>query len=608
PEAVPPPPPGEYRAEDDPLWSYASVRLFADRARQARFDFALSPENRETVAALCTRLEGIPLAIELCAAWAATLSPEQMLADLNSRFDLLVSRRRDLPERHRTLRAAVESSFLQLPPELRATFALLSVFRGGWTGEAAEAIQPPQGGGGHAAARDRLAQLYERSLILAEETPHAAGAGRGGALRYRMLDTLREFAGDQLTDAERRRAAARHAAYYLALAEEAAAHLSGPDQRRYFDLLEGEHENLRAALGRLRAQAANPAVGALERREAARSGLRLATALARFWQVRGHSAEGRDWLEGFLSADAPPRSGPEGDDAEREARGRGEAGRLAWAQSDYAAAQRHQEAALRLWRGVGDAAGVAEALLDLGMIAFRQGRLGDARPLLEESLRTARDAGDTLTTAGALLNLGNIASEEDDYARARGLYEESLGIARAAGERRRVAAALNNLGNVARRLGDFAAATRYQEETLALRRELGDRSGCATSLLNLAEIARQQGLWGRAEDLLAESLQAQRELGDPFAVSECLLVFAGVAGGAGDFARSAALLGAARAVRAAIASDLSPSDRERWAGFAEAARAALGSAGFASACARGERLSLDEAVAFALEQRRGEEK
>ncbi len=598
----------------DPLMAYASVRLFVDRARQVRSDFDLTPENRAAVAALCARLEGLPLALELCAAWAATLTPDQMLSDLNNRFDLLVSRRRDLPERHRSLRAAVESSFLQLPQDLRAAFTSLAVFRGGWTADAAQAVQPAADGApprsGHAVMRDRLAQLHERSLIAAEAAPWSGAAGAGGAAtRYRMLDTLREFAWDQLTEAERRRATAGHAAYYQNLVESASPFLTGPEQKRYLDLLEVEHDNFRAALQRLRERSADAALPPAERRAAVRSGLRMAVALSRFWQVRGYAHEGRAWLEWFLSrwgttgaaaAGGTAAAQQERDEEEEEAaRGWSAAGRLAWAQSDYATARRDQEAALRLWERAGNDAGRAEALLNLGMIAFRQGLLADARPLLEESLETARRVGDVHTTAGALLNLGNLAGEERDYERARALYEESLELARRAGEQRRVASALNNLGNVARHLKDFDAATRYHEETRALHREMGDRSGYATSLLNLAEIARQTGQYDRAEALLAESLAVHRDLHDPFSITECLLVWAGVATGRGDLARAATLLGAARRLRGTIHSDFSPSDRERWDAFAEEARRALGETLYAEAVARGEGLSLDAAVAFA---------
>ncbi|HVK04573.1 MAG TPA: BTAD domain-containing putative transcriptional regulator, partial [Armatimonadaceae bacterium] len=269
-----------------------SVRLFVDRARAVRPDFAVTPDNADAVARVCARLEGIPLAIELCAAWAQTLTPAQMLDSLSQRFDLLVSRRADITPRHRTLRAALEYSYLLLPADLRALFAGLSVFRGGWSLEAAVAVCG--GGEGDAAAvagalpmLAGLTELRERSLVVAEEEGEAVVA----EMRYRMLETLREFASDLLPYADREARRAAHAAYFLRLAErDDGAGMTGPEPERWLSLLDRERENLRAALA-----------WSLETPEAAREvGLRLGVALGRYWAVRGPLSEGSRWLRALL--------------------------------------------------------------------------------------------------------------------------------------------------------------------------------------------------------------------------------------------------------------------------------------------------------------------
>ena len=204
-------------ASQDALLAYVSVQMFVDRARRARLNFALSQSNRDAVATLCERLEGIPLAIELCAAWAATLAPSEMLAALDNRFELLISRRPDVPPRHRSLYAAVESSYLQLPTNLQAAFCALSAFRGGWSAEAAQAIAATNAGNGKTTAfhiRNSLFALQERSLIFTETTDNASAA-----MRWRMLETLREFAWSRLSEEERQATASRHVAWFLQWAE-----------------------------------------------------------------------------------------------------------------------------------------------------------------------------------------------------------------------------------------------------------------------------------------------------------------------------------------------------------------------------------------------------
>jgi predicted ATPase/DNA-binding SARP family transcriptional activator len=264
------------------LSAYDSVRLFIDRAQQAKTDFQISNGNAPAVAELCDRLEGIPLAIELAAARAQVLTPAQMLAQLSSgaepnrRFDLLASRRRDLSERQRTLKGAVEWSYRLLSPELQRFFCRLSVFRGGWSVEAAEAVcEEPL-------ALDYLAQLRECSLVLAHEA--------GEQIRFSMLETLREFGRERLVAAaEEMSASKRHRDYFLALAEAADRQLIGPEEKRGLERLDANQDNLRAALS-----------WSLTDPAGAEPGLRLAATLRRFWWIRGNMREGQQWLRAML--------------------------------------------------------------------------------------------------------------------------------------------------------------------------------------------------------------------------------------------------------------------------------------------------------------------
>ena len=278
--AVPPlPVPDEFEPEDQALLT-PSMQLFLDRAKQVSPQFALTRGNQATVAALCRRLEGIPLALELAAGWAGSLTPAQMLPRLSQRFQLLVSRRADMDARHRSLRATLEWSYSRLEPELQRCFAQLGVFRGGWTLDSAEAVCEEQ------RALDILSQLAQHSLLIAET--------QGEEIRFTMLETLREYALEQMPPEQYPTLGARHASWHQEFAEQAAPALTGPDQVRWLDRLESESENLRAALQWRNRDGARRTAADTE------AGLALAGSLWRFWDVRGHHEEGLQWLETFL--------------------------------------------------------------------------------------------------------------------------------------------------------------------------------------------------------------------------------------------------------------------------------------------------------------------
>jgi non-specific serine/threonine protein kinase len=453
------PPPPERLAESE------AVRLFGERVGLVAPGFAVTGANAAAVAEVCRRLDGIPLALELAAARVKILSPEQIAARLDDRFRLLTAGSRTALPRQRTLRGAIDWSHGLLPGPERVLLRRLAVFAGGWTIEAAETVCS---GDGIAAddVLDLLAQLVGKSLVLAED--------RGGEMRYRLLETLRQYADEELRGAgEETLLRGRHCAWFLDLAERAEPGLVGPEQAAWLEGLEREHDNLRGALR-----------WAVDHGEA-ETGLRLGAALWRFWWVHGHLSEGRRWLEAALAqgAGAPPTA---------RAKALNAAGNLALARGEYEPARAFLEESLALWRGLGDQGSTATALYSLGRVAHRTGDHAAARALTEESLALRRALNDRWGMAVSLNMLGEIARAQGDYA-AGPLYEEGIGLFRAAGDTRGVAIATHNLGIVARAQVDHERAAALHHAALALFHELGDREQIACSLIKLAHLALIQG-------------------------------------------------------------------------------------------------------------------
>jgi predicted ATPase/DNA-binding SARP family transcriptional activator len=480
------------------LSMYESVQLFIDRAQAVKPDFQVTNQNAAAVAELCNRLEGSPLAIELAAARAQVLTPQQMLQQLSHRFNFLVSRRRDGAKRHQTLRAAVDWSYRLLPPELQRFFARLSVFRGGWSLEAAEAVcQEPM-------ALDYLAQLRECSLVGAEEDAEE--------IRFRMLETLREFAQVCLEASDETAALRRqHAEFYLALVEEAGPHLTDGDGGEWMERLEREHDNLRSALAWLIESGGTEA------------GLRLAVALWPFWHMRGYWAEGRQQLAWLLAL-------PEASEATATRMKLGEgAGRLAEAQGDLEMARALYEESLSISGELDDKHGVTRLLNRLGWITQRQGNFEAARELYEQSLAMSRKHSNRRGIVDSLHHLGNLLQDQGEYGVARTHHEEGLAAQRELGDKKQIARSLLHLGNVIGLAGNWTAARALDEQSVALFREIGDQRGISDSLQNLAGKAVEQGDYRAAHAFLQEVLAIRRRLGDRPGMAECLDAVAGVA-------------------------------------------------------------------------------
>lgn len=594
-----------------------SAQLFADRVRLHSPHFAITDRNAAAIASLCRRLDGIALAIELAAARARSMSVDEVSERLDQRLSLLTGGARTLPRRQQTLRAAIDWSYDLLGDAEKALLGRLSVFSGGWTLDAAERVCGDDG----IAVRDvldLLASLVDKSLVVAEE--------RASGTRYRLPETLGQYAAERMKERVGEvRWQGRHLEHFRALAEEAEPQLIGKDQQAWLDKLDAEHDNVRAALARAAA-----GVGGGE------AGLRLASAVARFWLVRGYLTEGRGWLSRLLAA--ATEAGPVA-----RAKALNWAGILAWKQGDYPAAQAHYERCLSIRHELGDRPGVGVVLSNQGLLAYERGDFAAARALHEQSLAIDRELGDRWGVAVSLLHLGSLAMMQGDYPAARASCGESLAIFRELGDRGHVANAIRSLANLSIQEGDPASARALYEESAAICRELGDRSGLAWALLGLGSAARHQGdataARSRLEDglaafrdlgdregvaaslcelgravaeagdarsarqLAAESLALFRDLGDRSGIAATIDTLASIATAQGDAGRAARLWGAAERLRETIGTPRPPDERAHHDRDVAAARAALGAAAFDGAWQAGRAMAFEPAIASALDER-----
>jgi predicted ATPase/class 3 adenylate cyclase len=557
------------------LSSYESVQLFIDRALLVRTDFRVTNKNAAALASLCHHLEGIPLAIELAAARVRSLGVEEIDGKLDQRFRLLTGGSRTALPRQQTLRALIDWSYDLLDDREQRLLQRLSVFAGGWTQEAAEKV-----GAGEAIEAwdifDLLTSLSDKSLVVSEQMDRCS--------RYRLLETVRQYAREKLTDSGAGEAVReRHRDYYLALAEEANPKLIGADQADWLQRLEQEHENLRAGLNWSVVEAASG------------GGLRLCGALQRFWLTRGHLAEGWQWCVRILEKAGNADRTPE------RAKALNAAGALASYLGDFPAARARYGESLAIQREAGDRKGVAISLSNLGALALDEGDFVSARALQEESLAIAREVGHRSGIANSLGSLGNVALYESDYGAARALFEECLTMMRQLEDRGGTGSALNNLGNVAYEQGDYPAARAKLEESLAIKRELGDRYSVANSLSILGDMACDQGNFASARALHHEALMIRRELGERSGIAQSLQGLAATASAVGTTLSAARLWGMAERLREEIGSPLAPNERPRYNLRVAAARAGLGDdAAFDRAWQQGRASNHEHAVELAM--------
>jgi predicted ATPase/DNA-binding XRE family transcriptional regulator len=548
-----------------------AVTLFLQRAHAVRPDFALDERNAGLVVAICRRVDGLPLALELTAARMKALPPAKLLSLLTHRLPLLTEGPRDAPARQRTLRDAIAWSYDLLPPAQQALFRRLSVFADGFTLEAAATVAA---GGDTLATLDGLGGLIDQSLVRQEEGPE-------GEPRYGMLDTIREFGLEQLAQSgEADVVRSEHAATFLALGEEAQAELTGPRQLDWLSRLDVELDNLRAALGWFLA------------RGDAEAALRLASALWRFWVRRGHLSEGRDWLEHGLaigeSADAPVV----------RAKALHYLGTIAIDLEDYPLAETHLQASLALRRALGDLPAIASTLLNLGVVARNRANYQMARNLAEESLSLHRALNDDARSIYSLWLLGDIAAAEGDFDLAWQLFQEVFTAQQARGDVGGMASIRCHLGTVAAYRGQFNVAREYLSESLDVLRRSNDPLGMAGALRGLGLVALLQNNPSAAA-YYGEALNLHRQLGNLHMLVECLEGLAVVASNEDPAILAAQLLAAAAAWRMALGAPVPPADRTRIGQAIERVRNQISEVEFQAAWNRGQTMSLEQAVTIA---------
>ncbi|MBV9788815.1 MAG: tetratricopeptide repeat protein [Chloroflexi bacterium] len=503
------------------LSQYASVSLFVARARAVRSGFALTPANAAAVAEICARLDGLPLAIELAAAWIKLLTPQELLAKLEQRLSLLTGGPRDLPTRQQTLRNTIAWSYNLLDAPAQALFRRLGVFIAGCTLDAVESIcaEPSAAPDDRRSVLPVLLSLIDQSLLRQEEQPD-------GSVRFVLLQTLREFALECLVaSAEEAEYRQRHACYYLTLAEAAKPHLQDTEQEAWLARLETEHDNLRAALDWC---CRTP--GAVE------IGLRLVEALWEFWLVRGYISEGRSWIATILALPETAQI------AAVRARVLCGGGRLAWAQNDWTQASRLLEDSLAISQGRDDAAASATTLNYLGQVAEAQGHYERAAILFDQSLALFQQIGDHEGSATALTSRAQVAQAQGDYEGASALLERSLPLFQELGDRRGWAAALTVQGQIRHTQGHYSEAVELFETALAVFQSLGYRHGMAWALTNLGQVVQAQGDYGRAATLFEQSIALFQELGDRRGIAWGLTNQGHAAALHGDQQRAVALL------------------------------------------------------------------
>jgi predicted ATPase/class 3 adenylate cyclase/DNA-binding CsgD family transcriptional regulator len=596
------------------LSQYEAVALFIERAQAVKPDFQVTNANAPAVAEICTRLDGLPLAIELAAARSKLFPPQALLTRLEQRLPLLTRSARDVPARQQTLRQTIQWSYDLLSAQEQRLFRRLTVFAGGCSWQAIEAVS--------AACQDDTTPVLEAVASLIDKNLLQQTAPEGEELRLMMLETIREYGLEALaTSGEMEVIRQAHATYYLQVAEEAEPELGGLQAVVALERLEQELDNLRAVMR-----------WSLEREEMGGSieiALRLGAALWQFWRVRGHVSEGRTFLEQALVKS-------KGIEAPVRVKALIAAARLADSQDDTDRAEALCDESLALCRELGDTRGIALSLHLLGKIASWRSNLGVAES--EEALALFREVGDKDGIASSLADLAHHVYHQGEYARAMSLHEEALVLWREVGHKDRVAQSyvcvaemlffsqgdparvyplldeglalsrelgyklgiakgITLSGELALSQGDAALARCLIEQSLVLCRETGNQEDIARSLFVLGRVVESLGDYAAARALYEESLAIRRVVGDNRHIASCLEGLAGLFVTQGEPVMAVQLWGAAEALREARGTPIPPVYRAAYARSVAAARAQLGEKAFAPAWAQGRSMTLDQVLA-----------
>jgi predicted ATPase/DNA-binding winged helix-turn-helix (wHTH) protein len=554
----------------------SAMELFAQRAAAVWPDFALTAENETAVQEICARLDGLPLAIELAAARTKVLPPSAILDRLQSPLQLLTGGALDLPERQQTLRKTIDWSHGLLNEAEQKLFRRLSVFVGGCTFEAAEAVCNTR--------RDLGIDLFQGLSSLVDKNLVQRMDRVQGEPRFSMLETIREYAIERLIEGKEQAAARRaHAAFCLVLAEEGNPELNSVDRARWLAQCDLEIDNFRFALDWL-FQTVDLDWG-----------LRLCVALFRFWDMREHLSEGRARLETILRLTGEQRP-------KERARVFHFLGALTSAQGDYPEAERFLRDGLSLYEELDDESGIAASLNALGITARDRGDYSTAQQNFERSLACWRTQADRVAIARCLHNLANVAKLSGDYPRARWALDEAKEIFEQLGDRSGAAWSINQQGDVARAAGDMTEARGLYERALAAFRQAGDLWGIARSLTDLAYIDCEQGEHRAGRIAYREALEIFTSLGHRRGMARALEGCACLALAQGHPARALTLASAAARLRRLISAPLSKAEQSKLDRTLEPAWKLLSDPAAKGAWAEGSEMGLERAIQLSLEE------
>ncbi len=597
------------------LSQYEAVALFIERALATKPDFSVTNANAPAVAAICSRLDGLPLAIELAAARIKHFPPQALLSRLEHGLSVLSGGARDLPARQQTLRGAIAWSYDLLERAEQHLFRHLAIFVDGWSWEAAEELCMGYTGTGKLEGDilESLASLVDKSLVRQEQDAE-------GAVRFWMLQTLREFGLERLSSSgELENACEAHAGYFLRLAEEAEPYLRRNGQVRWLDRLEQDHENVRTALSWLLEHAQ---VGAGAGKQQAKQTLRMCTALCWFWYVRGYIREGQAFLEQALAL-------REGITASIRAKALQAAGELMFCLDDYPRVELLVGESLEIYRELADMKGIANALDVLAGVSWARSNFVEAHSRLVEATALFQTVGDSWKRGRCLTQLARIAAVQGKYDQARVLLEEGLALYQSLGEQERIgwvlyllaqvffvskadlaqafaltglglvhlqkvghkpfiAIALVLLGQIYLAQGEPDRARELAEESAAILRELGDRAGTSEAMIGLARVRAYQGDLVAAEQLYRESFTLLQEIHDKEFIPFCLEGLAAAKAGQGELLWAAHLWGTSEVQRAAIGTPIPPIYLEEYQRAVANARLQLGDQAFDRAWSQGE--------------------
>lgn len=560
----------------DALLPFESARLFADRAGAVRPEFAITEANAAPIAQICARLDGIPLALELAAARLSVLSASQIAARLDDSLRLLTGGHRTSPPRRQTLRAAIDWSYALLTEPEARLLARLSMFSGGWTLEAAEAVCAIAGTDAPDIL-DLLSTLLGKSLLELVQ--------RGEVVRYRLLEPIRQYGRARLREyGEEALLATRHAAWLSALVEQAEPQLYGPEQAAGLATLDAEQGNVRTALAWCVSDATEASSDLA---------LRLVHRLCRYWSVRDRMAEGYGWQEAVL-AGAPDRpSGP-------LARVLLHAANFGFEQGEWARAEGLADRALAMGRELGDLGSIGHALKVLSTLGAA--RRGEIRPsMIAEAIGYLQQVGDEWGVWNCLCDLGELQRHGGRLDEAIQTHEQALALARGRREDWAIGCSLRNVARVSREAGDGERTHRLLEEALVIWKRLGTVRGVNSILVERARLALDAEQRLRAATLLDEALAVSRDSGDRARVADCLVETARLLALTGRTGRAATLCGAAEGLREDVRTPRTPLERHTWKALVDAVHGAMSDVSFATAWAEGRGLPLETAVEAALD-------